>query len=53
VGRHERPREQYPNDYLHTARPHAQVQRDIGGSLLLGALAVVALMALLATGLFL
>ena len=41
----------YPNDYLHTDRPYEQTQNDIGGSLFLGAVVVVALMALIVVGL--
>jgi hypothetical protein len=43
----------YPNDYLHQDRPYAETQHDIGGSLLIGAITVIALMALLVTGLLL
>ena len=41
----------YPNDYLHTNRPYEQTQNDIGGSLFLGAVVLVALMALIVVGL--
>ena len=41
----------YPNDYLHSDRPYEQTQGDIGGSLFLGAITLVALMALIVTGL--
>lgn len=41
----------YPNDYLHTDRPYEQTQNDIGGSLFLGAVVVIALMALIVVGL--
>ena len=41
----------YPHDYLHTDRTWAQTQDDIGGSLFLGAVTLVALMALIVTGL--
>ena len=41
----------YPNDYLHTDRPYEQTQSDIGGSLFLGAITLIALMALIVVGL--
>lgn len=41
----------YPNDYLHTDRPYEQTQNDIGGSLFLGAITLIALMALIVVGL--
>ncbi len=41
----------YPHDYLHTDRPYEQTQSDIGGSLFLGAITLIALMALIVTGL--
>ena len=41
----------YPNDYLHTDRPYEQTQHDIGGSLFLGAITLIALMALIVVGL--
>ena len=47
---HRAPR--YPHDYLHSDRPYEQSQRDIGGSLFLGAITLIALMALIVTGLF-
>ena len=37
----------YPHDYLHTDRPYEQTQNDIGGSLFLGAIVLIALMALI------
>jgi hypothetical protein len=43
--------DRYPHDYLHTNRPYEQTQSDIGGSLLLGAVAVAVLMALVVLGL--
>lgn len=48
VHRHQR---QYPNDYLHTDRPYEQTQSDIGGSLFLGAITLIALMTLIVYGL--
>ena len=39
------------NDYLHTDRPYEQTQSDIGGSLFLGAITLIALMALIVVGL--
>ena len=41
----------YPHDYLHTDRPYEQTQSDIGGSLFLGAITLIALMVLIVTGL--
>ena len=41
----------YPHDYLHDNRPYAEIQSDIGGGLLLGAVTLVVLMALLVLGL--
>ena len=41
----------YPNDYLHTDRPYEQTQNDIGGSLFLGAMTLIALMTLIVVGL--
>ena len=41
----------YPHDYLHTDRTYEQSQRDIGGSLFLGAVTLIALMALIVAGL--
>ncbi|HEX5524592.1 MAG TPA: hypothetical protein VFX53_14180 [Pedococcus sp.] len=41
----------YPNDYLHPGRPYEQTQNDIGGSLFLGAITLIALMALIVAGL--
>ena len=43
--------EQYPNDYLHSSRPYAETQSDIGGGLFLGAITLIALMALIVVGL--
>ena len=43
----------YPNDYLHSDRPYEESQRDIGGGLFLGAITLIALMALIVTGLLL
>jgi len=43
--------EQYPNDYLHSSRPYAETQSDIGGGLFLGAITLIALMALIVAGL--
>jgi hypothetical protein len=48
--RAERPT-QYPNDYLHNDRPYDQTQADIGGSLFLGAITLIALMTLIVIGL--
>ena len=42
----------YPHDYLHADRPYAQTQADVGGGLFLGALTLIALMTLIAVGLF-
>jgi hypothetical protein len=42
----------YPHDYLHSDRPYAESQRDIGGGLFLGAITLIALMALIVFGLF-
>ena len=42
----------YPHDYLHSDRPYAESQRDIGGGLFLGAITLIALMALIVIGLF-
>ena len=44
--------EQYPNDYLHHDRSYAETQSDIGGILFLGAITLIALMTLIAVGLF-
>ncbi|HET7660404.1 MAG TPA: hypothetical protein VFK66_08445 [Oryzihumus sp.] len=44
-------RETYPYDPEHPDRPYEQVQRDIGTSLLLGAVVLVVLVGLLALGL--
>ena len=41
----------YPNDYLHSDRPYEQTQGDIGGSLFLGAIVLIALMSLIVVGL--
>lgn len=41
----------YPHDYLHSDRPYEESQRDIGGSLFLGAITLIALMTLIVTGL--
>ena len=41
----------YPHDYLHADRPYEQTQNDIGGSLFLGAITLIALMALIVMGL--
>ena len=43
--------EQYPHDYLHSSRPYAETQSDIGGGLFLGAITLIALMALIVAGL--
>ncbi|MGN6635458.1 MAG: hypothetical protein ACTHJ6_08350 [Oryzihumus sp.] len=43
--------EPYPYDPEHPDRPYEQVQRDIGTSLLLGAVVLVVLVGLLALGL--
>ena len=43
--------ESYPYDPEHPDRPYEQVQRDIGTSLLLGAVVLVVLVGLLALGL--
>jgi hypothetical protein len=42
---------QYPHDYLHHDRPYAEIQSDIGGSLFLGAITLIALMTLIVIGL--
>jgi hypothetical protein len=44
-------REGYPHDPEHPEKPYRQVQRDIGSSLLLGAIVLIVLMALLVAGL--
>lgn len=44
--------QRYPRDYLHSDRSYADSQRDIGGGLFLGAITLIALMALIVTGLF-
>lgn len=41
----------YPHDYLHQDQPYEQTQSDIGGSLFLGAITLIALMALIVLGL--
>ena len=41
----------YPHDYLHNDRPYDQTQSDIGGSLFLGAVTLIALMTLIVIGL--
>jgi hypothetical protein len=41
----------YPHDYLHTDRPYEETQGDVGGSLFLGALTLIALMTLIVLGL--
>ena len=41
----------YPYDPAHPTRSYAQTQRDVGGSLLLGALVVAVLMILIVLGL--
>ena len=41
----------YPHDYLHHDRPYAETQSDIGGSLFLGAITLIALMTLIVIGL--
>jgi hypothetical protein len=41
----------YPHDYLHADRPYEQTQSDVGGSLFLGAITLIALMALIVAGL--
>jgi len=43
--------QRYPHDYLHADRSYAQTQADIGGSLFLGAITVIALMTLIVIGL--
>ena len=43
--------ESYPYDQEHTDRPYGEVQRDIGTSLLLGAVVLVVLLVLLVIGL--
>ena len=48
--RAERPT-RYPNDYLHNDRSYGQTQSDIGGSLFLGAITLIALMTLIVIGL--
>ena len=41
----------YPHDYLHDDRPYAEIQSDIGGGLLVGAITLVVLMTLIVVGL--
>jgi hypothetical protein len=41
----------YPHDYLHADRTYAETQTDIGGSLFLGAVTLIALMTLIVSGL--
>ena len=41
----------YPHDYLHDDRTYDQTQSDIGGSLFLGAITLIALMTLIVIGL--
>jgi hypothetical protein len=41
----------YPHDYLHTDRPYDETQSDVGGSLFLGAITLIALMTLIVLGL--
>jgi hypothetical protein len=49
---HRAERERYPHDYLHEEnRSYAQTQADIGGGLLIGAVALAVLMTLLVMGL--
>ena len=53
AARHSQPRpHRYPHDHLHTDRPYAQTQHDVGGSLLIGAVTLIVLMGLIVTGLF-
>lgn len=42
--------DQYPHDYLHSDRPYPETQSDIGVILIVGAITLIALMALLAVG---
>lgn len=52
AGRHSRGRaSKYPHDYLHSDRTYAETQSDIGGGLFLGAITLIALMALIVVGL--
>jgi hypothetical protein len=48
---HTRTASRYPHDYLHTDRPYEETQRDVGGSLFLGAITLIALMSLIVLGL--
>jgi hypothetical protein len=41
----------YPHDYLHSDRTYVETQTDIGGSLFLGAVTLIALMTLIVSGL--
>lgn len=41
----------YPHDYLHSDRPYHETQDDVGGSLFLGAITLIALMTLIVLGL--
>ena len=43
--------QRYPHDYLHHDRPYAETQSDVAGSLLLGAITLIALMTLIVMGL--
>ena len=51
AARHTERATRYPNDYLHRDRPYAETQSDIGGSLFLGAITLIALMTLIVIGL--
>ena len=51
AGRHSRGHAKYPHDYLHSDRPYAETQSDIGGGLFLGAITLIALMTLIVIGL--
>ncbi len=41
----------YPYDMLHPNKPYAETQDDVGGSLFLGAITLIALMTLVVLGL--
>jgi hypothetical protein len=51
VDRHRTPDKGYPYDAEHRPEPYEQVQRDVGSSLFLGAIVLVAMMALIVFGL--
>jgi hypothetical protein len=49
--RHATNRRTYPYDAEHRPEPYAQVQRDVGSSLFLGAVVLIGLMTLIVLGL--